>query len=88
MAARERLQEFYGDRRKVYAAISLGPDNWMFAACEAPGNRYYAVMVHESVVRGREQMRGGLVEEEYDSLEEAFVSANRWYRKEATRDLG
>jgi hypothetical protein len=64
----------------VYAAISLGPDNWMFGACEDTQGRYYAVMIHESIVRGRDA-GGGL-------LEEAFITANRWYRKEAGRDLG
>lgn len=87
MAARERLERFYGERRKVYAAISLGPDNWMFGACEDTQGRYYAVMIHESIVRGRD-VGGGLLEEEYPTLEEALITANRWYRKEAGRDLG
>lgn len=87
MVARERLQRFYGERREVYAAVSLGPDNYMFAACKDPQGRYYAVMVHETIVRGAES-GGGLVEEEYQTLEEAFITANRWYMNEARKGLG
>ncbi len=87
MDAKERLQQFYGERREVYAAISLGPQDLMFGAAKDWKDRYYAVMIHESMVRGKEQ-GGGLIEEECENLQEAFITANRWYRKEANKGLG
>lgn len=87
MSAKERLERFYGDRREVLMAVSLGPSDWAFCVTRTRPDRYHATQIHESVVRGDREPRGGRYEKDFDNVQEAAFCANRWYREEAGRSL-
>lgn len=87
MVARERLQEFYGDRREVLMAVSLGPEDYAFCVSTTGRGRYFATIIHETVVRDVGRAAGNWHEEEFSELREAAIAADRWYRKAATEGL-
>lgn len=87
MAAKERLQRFFGERREVLMAVSLGPNDYAFCVSTTGRNRYFATIIHESAIRDINRAAGNYHEEEFSDLQTAAITADGWYRKAATEGM-
>lgn len=85
MAAKERLQRFFGERREVLMAVSLGPNDYAYCVSriveQGQPTKFFATRVHESVIAERSSASGHWDDKQFSDLETAAITADRWYRR-------